>query len=39
MIVFTAKELAELMPDARNLESDEPQMERSLHYVRLALFF
>ena len=36
-MVFTAKELAELMPDFRNLESDEPEMESSLHYVQLAL--
>ncbi|OCR02188.1 hypothetical protein BCD67_06090 [Oscillatoriales cyanobacterium USR001] len=36
-MVFTAKELAELMPDASKIESDEPEMESSLHYIQLAL--
>ncbi len=36
-MVFTAKELAKLMPDASQIESDEPEMESSLHYVQLAL--
>ncbi|HLO51207.1 MAG TPA: Uma2 family endonuclease [Kamptonema sp.] len=36
-MVFTARELAELMPDASKLESDEPEMESSLHYIQLAL--
>lgn len=34
---LTAKELAELMPDATQVESDEPEMESSLHYFQLAL--
>ena len=34
---LTAKELAELMPDATQVESDEPEMESSLHYLQLAL--
>ena len=34
---FTAQQLAELMPDARQLLSDEPEMESSLHYQQLAL--
>ncbi|MGB8702064.1 MAG: Uma2 family endonuclease [Thermosynechococcaceae cyanobacterium] len=36
-MVLTAAQLAELMPDARQLESDEPEMESSLHYMQLAL--
>ncbi len=36
-MVFTAKELAEIMPDASKIESDEPEMESSLHYIQLAL--
>ncbi|MEY3869972.1 MAG: hypothetical protein RLZZ338_3863 [Cyanobacteriota bacterium] len=36
-MVFTAKELAKIMPDASKIESDEPEMESSLHYVQLAL--
>lgn len=36
-MVFTAKELADLMPDATQLESDEPQMESSEHYLQLLL--
>lgn len=34
---LTAQQLAELMPDATQVESDEPEMESSLHYVQLAL--
>ncbi len=37
MMVFTAQELADLMPDATQLESNEPEMESSLHYLQLAL--
>lgn len=36
-MVFTALELAKLMPDASKIESDEPEMESSLHYVQLSL--
>jgi Uma2 family endonuclease len=36
-MVLTAAQLADLMPDATQLESDEPEMESSLHYVQLAL--
>ncbi len=36
-MVFTAQEMAKLMPDASKLESDEPEMESSLHYIQLAL--
>ena len=36
-MVFTAQELAKLMPDASKIESDEPEMESSLHYIQLAL--
>jgi Uma2 family endonuclease len=36
-MVLTAKELANLMPDATQLESDEPEMESSLHYFQLLL--
>ena len=36
-MVITAQELAALMPDASKLESDEPEMESSLHYIQLAL--
>jgi Uma2 family endonuclease len=36
-MVFTALELAELMPDASKIESDEPEMESSLHYIQLSL--
>lgn len=36
-MVFTAAQLAELMPDASQLESDEPQMESSLHATQLML--
>jgi Uma2 family endonuclease len=34
---LTAQQLADLMPDATQLESDEPEMESSLHYTQLAL--
>ncbi len=37
MIVTTAEKMAELMPDATQLLSDEPEMESSLHYAQLAL--
>ncbi|WP_121971021.1 Uma2 family endonuclease [Leptolyngbya sp. BC1307] len=36
-MVMTARELADLMPNATYLESDEPEMESSLHYAQLAL--
>lgn len=36
-MVMTAAELADLMPDATQLESNEPEMESSLHYAQLAL--
>lgn len=36
-MVMTAQELAALMPDATQLESNEPEMESSLHYAQLAL--
>lgn len=35
----TAATFAELMPDARILESDEPPMESSLHYLQLMLLY
>ncbi|HAC66312.1 MAG TPA: hypothetical protein DCF68_22950 [Cyanothece sp. UBA12306] len=34
---LTSQQLAELMPDATQVESDEPEMESSLHYFQLAL--
>ncbi len=34
---ITAQELANLMPDATELESNEPETESSLHYLQLAL--
>ena len=34
---LTARQLADLMPDATQLESNEPEMESSLHYIQLAL--
>ena len=34
---LTAQQLADLMPDATQLESNEPEMETSLHYSQLAL--
>ena len=36
-MVLTAQALADLMPDATQLESNEPEMESSLHYLQLAL--
>ena len=36
-MIFRAQELAKLMPDTSKLESDEPEMESSLHYSQLAL--
>ncbi len=36
-MALTAQELADLMADARQLESNEPEMESSLHYAQLAL--
>ena len=34
---LTAQQFAKLMPDGTQLESDEPEMESTLHYVQLAL--
>ncbi|MEB3339109.1 MAG: Uma2 family endonuclease [Leptolyngbyaceae bacterium] len=34
---ITAAQLADLMPDATAVESNEPEMESSLHYAQLAL--
>lgn len=36
-MVLTAEQLADLMPDATQLDSVEPEMESSLHYAQLAL--
>jgi hypothetical protein len=36
-MVLTAAKLAELMPDATPLESDETEMESSLHSMQFAL--
>ncbi len=36
-MVMTAQQLADLMPDATQLESNEPEMESSLQYAQLAL--
>jgi Uma2 family endonuclease len=36
-MAITAAQLADLMPDMSQLESDEPEMESSLHYSQLAL--
>jgi Uma2 family endonuclease len=36
-MVLTAAQLADLMPDATQLESNEPEMESSVHYAQLAL--
>ncbi|MFH7241623.1 MAG: Uma2 family endonuclease [Spirulina sp.] len=36
-MALTAQQLADLMPDATQLESNEPEMESSLHYAQLAL--
>ena len=35
--MVTAQQLAERMPDTRELLSDEPQMESTQHYQQLAL--
>jgi len=37
MSAITARELEQQMPDARQLLSDEPEMESSLHYMQLLL--
>jgi len=37
MVLITAQQIADLMPDTSQLESDEPEMESSLHYLQLAL--
>jgi Uma2 family endonuclease len=37
MSAITAQELEAQMPDARQLLSDEPEMESSLHYMQLLL--
>ena len=34
---LTTQQLADLMPDATQVESNEPEMESSLHYAQLAL--
>lgn len=36
-MALTAQQLADLMPDATQLESDEPEMESSLHSAQLSL--
>jgi len=36
-MAMTAQQLADLMPDATQLESNEPEVESSLHYAQLAL--
>lgn len=36
-MTITAQQLADLMPDATEVESNEPEMESSLHYAQLAL--
>ena len=36
-IITSAQELAKIMPDASQIESNEPEMESSLHYAQLAL--
>ena len=36
-MIMTAPEMADLMPDFTQLESNEPEMESSLHYAQLAL--
>jgi len=36
-MAITAQQLADLMPDATEVESNEPEMESSLHYTQLAL--
>lgn len=36
-MVLTAQQLEAIMPDATQLESDEPEMESSQHYMQLML--
>jgi len=36
-MALTAQQLADLMPDATQVESNEPEMASSLHYAQLAL--
>jgi len=36
MAIISAREFAATMPDASQLLSDEPEMERSLHFAQLA---
>lgn len=36
-MALTAEQLADLMPDATQLESNEPEMESSLHYAQLVV--
>ncbi|MEL6157598.1 MAG: Uma2 family endonuclease [Cyanobacteria bacterium J06554_11] len=36
-MIFSAEELADVMPDASQIESNEPEMESSQHYAQLAL--
>lgn len=36
-MITSAWELADLMPDASQIESNEPEMESSQHYAQLAL--
>ncbi|MBE9177779.1 Uma2 family endonuclease [Oculatella sp. LEGE 06141] len=36
-MALTAQQLADLMPDATDVESNEPEIESSLHYAQLAL--
>ena len=36
-MALTAQQMAERMPDARQLLSDDPEMESSVHYPQLAL--
>jgi Uma2 family endonuclease len=36
-MALTAQQLADLMPDATQLESNEPEMETSLHYWQLLI--
>jgi Uma2 family endonuclease len=37
-MVLTPQQLEAMMPDARQLYSDEPEKESSLHYMQLLLF-
>ncbi len=37
MMGLTAQQLEAMMPDGKQLLSDEPEMESSLHYAQLAL--